>query len=247
MERRHKKQFLIIVLVAIAALSIVGASFGRRFREIIYPIPSPAPKESLLDLIWVKAFPGEGDDSVPYSYDVAARVRNQSADKGVRQFRYRIELAGAGGEVLGERVGSSYLRRGSVKYIVENSVASALAPSRVRFFVTGVDPVDDAESEVSPVILRQKDFREGRLSGVALNRSVLGFQRIDIGAVLFDAENRPVRARATTLTHFLPNEERAFEMRWQNAGTAASDEVEISTNIFDPDNYLPEERKDVER
>lgn len=224
-------------VLLLAGVLLAGPVYRRLTVEPPVPVPDP-----VIDLLWTGVFPGEGEGR----YDVAVRLRNRDSARGADLLRYSFELLHASGAVLDTRSGESYIRRNEAKYIVENSLEADMLPARVRFTVTAVHWVSD-EAEVSPLIVQQQSLTSGILRGTALNSAATGFGAVQVAAVLFDANGSPVRARSTEFTRLLPRESRAFELRWQQPGSAERHEVEVSTNVLDKDNYLPEERGGIQR
>ncbi|MDP3794581.1 MAG: hypothetical protein Q8R13_01475 [bacterium] len=237
MEFHQKKQFLIGGIGATLFFLIFGVIFGGRIYGYFFTPPEEAVDAPAIDLLWVKAFPGEGDGV----WDAAARIRNPDAARGVRRAGYEFALLDAGGTVLAVRTGEAFLRRDEAKYVVENSIESSIEPARVRFTLREATWVEDAEAADGPFILQRHTLTRGELSGVVLNDTALGFGTVHVAAVLFDADRDPIRARRTSFARMTAREERAFTLRWSNSGAATAAEIEISTNLFDATNYLPQE------
>lgn len=248
MQMRKRKQLFIVAIVGVPLFLLASASFGPRLYRYVFP-PAPPPAEEMpVELLWAKAFPGEREpDSSVFVYDAASRIRNTSGTTGIRRLLYRFELRGSDGELFYTRAGESYLRRGEAKYIVENNLESPRVPASVRFVLTEVDFVEDSGSAEPPLVLTRREFSGSTLRGTVLNAAVTGFNQVDVAAVLFDNDGKPLRARSTNFSRFLPREEREFRLVWSDPGPAVSYEVEAGTNILDPANYLPEERSVLEQ
>lgn len=239
MEPHRKKQVVAILLVCFSLLALVGGVWGRRLYGFFRPVP-PLPVEvAPVELLWTKAFTGERETAAkPFVYDAVARVRN-STQQGIERLGYHFELLDAQGALLALREGNSYLRGNEAKYVIENSIETERMATRIRFVLRSVSRAADAEAE-TPIILQNQEYTNDTVRGVVLNQSAVAIGRVDVGAVLFDNVGNPVRARSSHFTRLLPHEERGFELRWNDPGSAASAEVEIGTNVFDRANYLRE-------
>lgn len=239
MEPHRKKQIVVILSVAFSLLLLVGGVWGKSFYRLLRPIPPSPPEVIPVEFLWAKAFPGERETATKsFVYDAVARVRN-GAQQGIERLDYSFELFDAEEVLLATRDGVSYLRGDEAKYVIENSIETERAASRVRFVLKSISRAANAEED-DPILLQSQEYVNNTVRGVVLNQSAVTIARVDVGALLFDKVGNPVRARRSYFTRLLPQEERGFELYWNETGSAASAEVQIGTNVFDRTNYLYE-------
>jgi hypothetical protein len=75
--------------------------------------------------------------------------------------------------------------------------------------------------------------------GIITNTSTLGFRRVDVTGVAFDANNKVVGIGKTFIGEFMVGEQREFTLEWPAPITPTQRVVILpTTNIFNEDNIL---------
>ena len=182
--------------------------------------------------------------------DIVTRIRNPNPRAGVPEYIVTFVLLDSAGAEVGRLREIAYLLPGSLNYIAALNVPLSAALSQVRVETTDQPQfVAVAPSSSLPTF---NSFLRGRSrrainsidavetqKGVIRNTSTLGFQRVDITGVAFDANDNVVGISKTFVGQFAVGEQREFTLEWP-APVVPTQRVIIlpATNIFSEDNIL---------
>lgn len=177
------------------------------------------------------------------SYDVFARMNNTDLEWGVSELEYTINLLDGAGQVLGTRIGKTYILPRSQKALAEINVPAATQPVSVSIDFKPVKvqklrdfgTIDFAVTNVRYFELNNR----GRVTGTFTNNSPFGFDTIDVVVVLFDRQQNIVGINKTVIGQVLPSQQRDFTVIWpEYLGQGIQVVVEPSVDVFNSSNFL---------
>lgn len=172
---------------------------------------------------------GQGD------YDFVTQISNPNVSYGASQLEYR----------LGSISGSSYILPGQTKWIVLTALKITDGIEGLQLVIKNAqwEKLDIPNNTVN-LKLRRKDYhatqRGTELYAVIYNDSNYDFDKIDVVVILSDDAGNIVGVNKTDIRTFVSKSERGFNVVWPFAlpGTAARQDVEVSTNLFENSNFI---------
>lgn len=181
-------------------------------------------------------------------YDVLGKVYNPNDVEGASSFAYTVVLKDSAGTVLTTRSGRSYILPQENKYILELSLATAVAPATVAFSVESVEWARFSGYQEKPAVnIYQKSYSAissgvgfGEARGLISNESPYDFRTIVVKVVLRDTGGSPRAFNSTEIRTVLSGEERDFRLVWPNAfpGTVEKVEMEVDADVYHSDNFI---------
>ncbi len=181
--------------------------------------------------------------------DVVARIRNPNPRAGVMDFPVTFVLLGEDSSELGRYQEKTYLLPGSLHYVAKLGVSISAPVLKVKVEVPQDLVFASLPSYVSlppfNSFLRDRTVRTiGSRSietqkGVVINTGTLGWRRVDITGVAFDAEGNVIGVGRTFLGNMKVGEQREFSLQWPAPSPSTQRVIVLpSTNVFDEDNIL---------
>ena len=261
MKNRVKKQFTIALIFFLICASFASVAFLMYYE----PKPTcrdgiqnqgelgidcggpckicPPPKEiKPLEILWTEII-----QSGSMSYDLISRIKNPNSNWGIGFLDYKFVLYGKAGEILLEKNGSTYILPGYEKYIIETPVDSSAAPEKIVLELGHISWEKSQNFEKLNFPIRDKKFKAinnsssvGEVSGIVVNSTLYDLGEININIVLFDANRRIVGVNITDMATMMSDEKRYFNAiwYWPFSKPVADFDIEIDTNLFDPQNIL---------
>lgn len=223
------------------------------------PIPDKPDYVKDIKINWTQ-FVEDGRNN----YDFVTSLSNENTSWGVRSVNYTFTYFDEGGNELGKKEGTiSIMPRGdmsdnSLKYLIEEDVASNAVISRVDFKLSDfdweevVDKDDVANLNENVIEILDKNFEMNTnkkvyiASGKTKNTSVYDFVKVDINAVLFGPEGQLVAAGKTDQLTMIAGDGWGFEVSFPNLKGRLSEVAKIDlraeTDVFDENNFMKEYR-----
>lgn len=228
----------LVVLAVFALFVLPKLSFFSPSAELT----SPAPPKSIAV---------ENIDTVIHdnSIDIVARVRNPNPRAGIPEYAVTFILLDEADRELKRIEEKAYLLPGSLNYLARLDVSTSSPVSRVTV-ETPEQPVFAAvppsislptfnsflrDRTIIPLGSRQVEVQKG----VVTNTGTLGWQRVDITGVAFDAAGNVVGIGQTFIGKFSVGEQREFTIQWPAPPTPTQRVIVLpTTNVFKEDNVL---------
>jgi len=183
---------------------------------------------------------GQGD------YDFVAQVYNPNTLYGSPKVSYNVVLKSLNGNELLRRPSTFYILPGQTKFVAYLALSGIAEEVRGEMDIVSVDWQEFNELTPS-IIIRGEELKPpdasnpngSSLSGIVVNNSDYGFDRVDVVGVVFDDTQQIVGINTTIINTLVSRSERQFKMIWpfsfvEGVRTA----VEAYTNIFENSNYL---------
>lgn len=231
------------------------------FCEKACPLPERPDNVADIKINWTQ-FIEDGRNN----YDFVASLTNDNESWGVARADYSFAYFDADGNELGKREGEiSIAPRGkggesSLRYLVEENIASNIVIDRVDFKLSGFEwkQISDEEKLANlhedVVEIRDKKFEMNTnlkmyaVTGKTYNSSVYDFEKVDIATVLFGPEGNLVAAGRTDQDTMIAGDGWGFQIPFPNLKGKLSDVSKIDlrayTDVFDENNFIREYRVD---
>ncbi len=172
-------------------------------------------------VVWAKAFLVS-----PLLYDVGVYIENPNRNAGVRNARYVIRILDATGQILADRDGAIEIAPSSTALIFEGNFVLSTPPSKVEIEFNKDDMRQFVKAQTSPSVLMAKnqtlkntDTRP-RFDAKLLNTDLVNaVGRIELGAVIYDANRRPIAISRTYVDGIPKGSEEPIFFTWPNRFT----------------------------
>lgn len=204
-------------------------------------VPPPPVRESIV-VESVDAIVHEG------TVDIVARLRNPNPRAGVPNYTVTFVLLDSEGKEIETITEETYLLPGSLKYLAVLDITISGDLDRVRVDQP-TDPVFVESKQSAPAF---NSFIRGRTiknvgsrrvevqKGVITNIGNLGFRRVDVSGVAFDAQDNVVGVGKTFIGELQAGEQREFTMQWPKPFADTTKVIVLpDTNIYKKNNILP--------
>jgi len=189
-------------------------------------------------------------------YDVFAQIKNLNQNYGSGHVAYEFELYDLQNNLIAQRSGSTFIIPGQTKYLIQTKIESDKQVNNVKLSFGSIEWEKLSDYQVPEFIIKQKEYRlldgedsgSSQAKGILINKNDFDFEKIDIDILLFNFSYQLVGLNNIEIRTLLAGEEREFVASWFNKidNQVTFVEMEAETNIFDPSNYLPAERGEVE-
>lgn len=200
-------------------------------------------------IVWVDSFYVEEN-----LYDLAAQIENKNINYGAGALPYVFKVYDAGGALILEKRGKSYIMPREKKYIIE-VVQLDKNPQKVSLefddinwqrFKTGEDfsLIEDLNLPIfnARLDLTKKDNYSARVEGTVYNRTKFDLATIDINVVVYDLNGDPIAVNKTQKNTVKTSEGRFFEVIWPALGISGEQnaklDLEAHTNVFSDTNFI---------
>lgn len=182
--------------------------------------------------------------------DIVARIRNPNPRAGLPQYSLDFVLVDKEGNEIKTMSKETYLLPGALKYVavLDVGIVGGLSKVRVvepdeqRFVVNGELTVPQFNSFLRDRRLRSVgEKREEVQKAIVANRGNLGFRRVDVVGVAFDARDKIVGVGETFIGSLHAGKQREVTLRWpKRPSDPATAKVIIlpDTNIYKKDNII---------
>jgi hypothetical protein len=204
-----------------------------------------------IDVLWAKAITSQDN-----FYDLAAQIKNPNPNYGSGQAPYQFELYDSQDNLISQLTGSTFILPNQTKYLLQTKTESNQPIKRVKLSFGQIDWQKKEDYQPPQLFIQQKEYRLlpsqelgfSQARGILINKTSFDFDKIDIDVLLFDAGHRLLATNQTEIRSLTAGQERDFVVTWfrEITGQVNFVEVEAETNIFDPSNYLPPEKKEPE-
>ncbi len=180
-------------------------------------------------------------------FDVMAKIANPNDTYGSRSLNYVFYLKDTNGNILAERSGQEFILPAEEKYIIENNLVSAIAPSSVEFKISNPNWEKFSVYEKPDFNIYGKKYTEmvgpnvfGEVYGVLRNNSDFDFNSLIIKVVLRDSANHPISFNKTEMRTVYAGEERDFRLIWpfKISEDIVNVEAEAEADIYDIGNFI---------
>lgn len=183
------------------------------------------------------------------SIDIVARVRNPNPRAGIPEYTVTFVLFDEADRELKRVEEKTYLLPGSLNYLTRLDVPTSSSVSRVAVEIPeqpvfAVVPLSISlptfnsflrDRTTIPLGTRQVEVQKG----IVTNTGTLGWRRVDITGVAFDAEGKVVGIGQTFIGEFAVGEQREFTIQWPAPTTPTQRVIVLpATNVFRADNVL---------
>jgi hypothetical protein len=254
MDWRTQRQVTILAIAALVIFGMIASSYyaflrvpatcadGRRNQgEAEVDCGGPCASCAFQHRKEVEVFYARFVQSRASVYDVAAEVQNPNDHLAVNPLAYRVRLFDDRGAEVGRRENVTFIYPSDKIYIVETGFFTERTAARAE-----LTPLPDASVWVYSVDLRPdlivgnkryasttgEGIPGARLTAEVTNRSVFGYNDVDIRAVLADSSQNVLAAAKTMIKKLKAGETRTVEMTWpaEPAGAVERINVEARAN-----------------
>lgn len=205
------------------------------------PIEPPPVRESIV-VESIDAIVHEG------TVDVVARVRNPNPRAGIPEYTVTFVLLDTEGNEIKSISENTYLLPGSLKYVAVLDIAISAELDRVRvdqpadpIFVDSTQSIPTFNSFLRGRTIKNVNKRRIEVQkGIVTNTGNLGFRRVDISGVAFNAHEKVIGIGKTFIGELQTGEQREFTMQWPKPFSNTTKVIVLpDTNIYKKDNMLP--------
>lgn len=277
-QRAFKKMTIILVILSVLGLVIFvlfkpekpKCSNGQLdegeeqidcggFCEKTCPLPERPANVEDIKINWTQ-FVEDGRNN----YDFVASLANNNESWGVAKAEYAFTYFDVEGNELGKRQGEISIAPrgktddGSLRYLVEENIASNTAIDRVDFLLSDFEWRQITEDErltnlnEDIVQIYDKKFEMNTnlkmyvVTGKTKNTSVYDFNKVDIYTVLFGPDGNLVAAGKTDQNTMIAGDGWGFQIPFPNLKGKLSDVSKIDlrayTDVYDENNFIKEYR-----
>ncbi len=167
-------------------------------------------------VIWAKSFLVSAG-----LYDVGVYIENPNINAGVRNARYVIRIFDATGQVIADRAGAIEIAPSSTALIFEGNFALNTPPSKVEIEFNKDDMKQFVKARATPSIITAKNQTlkntdtKPRFDAILLNIDLVNdVGRVELGAVIYDANRRPMAISRTYVDGILKGSEQPIFFTW---------------------------------
>ncbi len=187
-------------------------------------------------------------DGVDGRVDAVTKITNPNHALGASRVRYALQLKDAQGNIVGERIGATFILPAETKYILEPGI-TILDGAQVASADFSIKDVSwegfDGYQEPRIVVLNKAytvintDTVYSRVTGLVRNESEFDFASIRVNVVLKDDSGAPIAIHRTRLDAMDSGMERDFSLPWPHSflGEVSEVEIDVEANIFDVENF----------
>lgn len=181
--------------------------------------------------------------------DLVARLNNPNPRAGVADYPLTFNIYDASGKLIDSITKSSYVLPGSLQYVVvldqpiKPSVASVVADPPLDPSFTSFPPAITLPQfstyllQRAPKLVGNQTVEEQK--GNVTNISTFDWQRVEVIAIAFSANNKPISVGSTFVGTLRVQEQREFTIQWPIPPEPTQRVVTFATtNIFKNDNVL---------
>ncbi len=190
-----------------------------------------------VSVLWARAF-----RVIPGRYNALAYLENQNGNAAVSKINYRFRFADKNNVYIGKREGSAYVPLSGRFAIFEPGIdIGNSVPVYTTFEFTQIpqwvtipqEKIDQLKVLVSNINLENEETSPV-LSAVIENNSLFSIPKIDVVAILYDADNNAVSASRTYLEMLEGEESREVNFTWPEhfSGKVIAKEIIPMYNIF---------------
>jgi hypothetical protein len=178
-------------------------------------------------------------------YDFIAQVVNPNAEHGASEILFDLVLTGSGGETVFPD-NESYILPGQTRYFIVSALKTRGPADKVEIKIKNIMWEKLKLFEFPSFPVKAKKFVQigganpiSQFDAVLYNDSNFDFDKIDIGIILFDGNDKIVGVGNTNITTLLSRGERFFRIQWPIAvKRVVRQDVEVTTNFFDNSNFI---------
>lgn len=181
-------------------------------------------------------------------YDLVAQIKNPNQNYGSNQVPYQFKVYDSNNSLITNYSDSTYILPNQTKYIIQTKIRISRSFDRIEFSFGQIEWEKLVDYQMPQLAVQQKEYRLldaqetgfSQARGVLVNKSSFDFEQVNVDILLFDSFNQLVGLNVTEIRTLLSGQERDFFATWfsQVKGEVVLVEMEVETNVFDPDNYL---------
>lgn len=181
------------------------------------------------------------------TYDIVAEVQNPNSHLAANPLSYRMRLFDDQGVEIGRRDNVTFVYPNDRVYIIEPNFVSERTIARAEIEIMERETKWEYVEELRPELtLGNKAYIpnvEGAGASVTaelVNKSLFGFQKVEIRAALLDEEGNIIGVAKTVAEAVRPNESRKIELIWPQApeGNVVTIDLEARANALTKTNIL---------
>jgi len=186
--------------------------------------------------------------SVAGAYDFWAEIMNPNNTFGSSNFKYKISIKDASGNVLAQREAVGFILPGERKYVVENNIGAEGVPASAEMEILDSTWVEFNEFYERPQVkIVNKNYNEvtsgvgfSEAKGLLKNESPYDFSLIKLQVILRNTEGYVIALNSTEMRTVKSGEDREFKVLWPNQfpGIVSNMEAQAEVNIFDSQSFL---------
>jgi hypothetical protein len=282
-RRFLKKLFIVIILLSIAGGLVylvtrpkpnlcldgkqdngeTGIDCGGFCEKVCLNTDKP-PTAQTIKINWAK-FVEDGRNN----YDFVASISNDNEKFGVASADYEFTYYDESGNAIGTKTGvTSIMPKGtsngattgeeSVKYLIEDNVASKVRPSSVQLKLsnykweelTSQKDLDNLNKNIVQILEKSfekdNDLKIYMAKGVTKNTSMYDFDKVDINIVVFGKNDEVLAVAKTDQLTMNAGNGWGFSVAFPNLNVDKSEitkvDYDTETNVFDSKNFVQEYR-----
>jgi hypothetical protein len=174
-----------------------------------------------------------------------AKIENPNSDHGADIINYEFSLYDSANQLIGTRIGKTYILPQETKYIVEQKFYTDKIIAKIEFKFNDISwkklsQINDLELRVKNTEYQILEDGSNLLVGTIENKTSYDLDTIKVVGVLLDENKNIIAAGETSMNTVLKNESRGFEIFWPYPIVieVKSFDVRVYTDIFENDNFI---------
>jgi len=181
----------------------------------------------------------------PGDYDFVAQINNQNSFYGASLVRYNLNLNKEDGTLLSKN-GTVFILPGQTRFIIVPGIRNdgILTGASIDITEVGWEKVESFENISFPVqrksyLVINNNGVFSELDAVILNNSDFDFDKVEVGIILFSAEEEIIAVNRTDIRTFISRTERGFKISWPTEfPESIRQDIEVLTNVFENANFI---------
>lgn len=179
-------------------------------------------------------------------YDFAAEVSNPNRQYGSSLVTYELTLLDNNSQEVTKQDGQFYILPGQQRYVIVSAIKTNKEAGSAQLKITGVQWERLDSLEGMDFSVKNKTYTvlgkgtSSELKALVINNSNFDFEKVDIGIILFDDNNKILAVNNTDVRTLLGQAERAIDVVWPFPiqGKVTTIDIEPYTNLYDNLNYI---------
>ena len=169
------------------------------------------------------------------SYDVVAKIINRDNSWGVSQLQYKFILKDRFDKVVLEKERTVYILPSQERHLIEVGLKTERAVVGGLLEIKLIEVQKLKEFIIPDILVTNKSYRvvdhKSKVFGEIANKNPYGFEKIDIGVILYDTAGKIVGLNFTNINSLSANSKRAFVATWSEEISEEVDEIYIEPTV----------------
>ena len=178
-------------------------------------------------------------------YDIGIKIWNPNLNYGSGQIPYNLKYYDDSNNLIGQRLGATYILPNQQKYILEIKIQSLSPIANAELTFEKAKWQEFKNYQRPELVIKDQIYEiteDGfvRTKGAVINRSNFDFSKVWVNIVLFDSQGKALGLGTTEINALTAGQQRECPYIWpyQISDQIYSVAMEAETNIFDSDNFM---------